>query len=125
MMLMAEGLISVQQEIDAGFLETSIFQDKFAPSSKKRKHDTEMELLSTEKREPSHTKRNSSKQGKKPHILVARVEPEKNPKVLISTVQNGTSECKRAALGNIHLKIAQATQLLEWIMDTSGLNNRA
>ena len=125
MMLMAEGLLSVQQEIEASFLETSIFQDKSVPSSKKRKHDTTMELLSTEKGEPSHTQGDSSKQGVKPHILVARVEPEENPKVLISTGQNGTLECKRAALTNIHLKIAQANQLLEeWIMNTSDLSNK-
>ena len=125
MMLMAEGLLSVQQEIEAGFLETSIFQDKSVPSSKKRKHDTVMELLGTEKGEPSHTQGDSSKQGVKPHILVARVEPEENPKVLISTGQNGTLECKRAALTNIHLKIAQANQLLEeWIMNTSDLSNK-
>ena len=37
MILMSKGLLSVQQEIDVGFLETSILQDKTAPNPKKKK----------------------------------------------------------------------------------------
>lgn len=42
MLLMAEGLLIVQQEMDAGFLETSIFQDKLVPETKKRKYESEL-----------------------------------------------------------------------------------
>ena len=114
MMLMAKGLLSVQQEIEASFLETSIFQDKSIPSSKKRKHDTEMELLGTEKGEPSHTKGNSSKQREKPQILVARMEPAADQTILIST--NGTSQFDSEPLTDILQTLNHTSQLLkDWI----------
>ena len=40
MILMSKGLLSVQQEIDVGFLETSILQDKTAPNPKKKNNGT-------------------------------------------------------------------------------------
>lgn len=42
MLLMAEGLLTVQQEMEAGFLETSIFQDKTIPENKKRKYESDL-----------------------------------------------------------------------------------
>ena len=133
MLLMDEGLLSVQQEIDAGFLETSVLQDKIVPSSKKRKHDTEMELLGTEKGEPSYTKGNSSTQGEKPQVLVAtveptvatmelpvaRMEPPMHQTVLISTSQNGTPQLDKTPLKEILQTLTHTSHLLEkWLTGT-------
>lgn len=60
MLLMAEGLLTVQQEMDAGFLETSIFQDKAVPETKKRKYEVELVQKGQEKGESSLTHQNGT-----------------------------------------------------------------
>ena len=120
-----------KQEIAAGFLETSILQDKSVSISKKRKHDTEMEP------ETAFPKGDSSKEGTSvliaiaepvdtigtsttivPEMGLATMEPEMDVSMLVST--NGTSTFKQAELRDIHHKISQASQLLgNWITETS------
>ena len=107
MLLAAEGFLTVQQELGAGMLIPSQFEEK--TPNKKRKIEDEME----------HTKGNSSTQGEKPQVLVARVEPIVDQTVLISTNQNGTSQLDPKPLEEILHKLTHTSQLLKnWIAHT-------
>ena len=106
-LLLNEGVMSVQQELAAGMLVPSKKLEQ-KPPNKKRK--SEYQLVQTDGA--------SSKQGEQLQILVANIEPAVTTDVLIST--NGTSDFKQASLTEIHHKIAQANQLLEiWITDST------
>ena len=53
------------------------------------------------KHELGHIKGNSSNERESPQILVARVEPAMSKNVLISTMENGTSQFNPAVLRDI------------------------
>lgn len=101
MLLIADGLLSVQQEIEAGILMPSVLEEK--TPNKKQKYEHEVGQI----------KRNSSKEGESSQIIVAIVEPEMCKNVLINTTRNDTSNFKQATLKNIHQKFSQANQLLK------------
>lgn len=75
MLLAFDVFLTVQQEIGADMFIPSQLEEK--TPNKKKKFENEVE----------HTKRNSSKKGEKPQILVAKMEPTADQTVLISTIQ--------------------------------------
>ena len=75
MLLAFDVFLTVQQEIGADMFIPSQLEEK--TPNKKKKFENEVE----------HTKRNSSKKGEKPQILVAKIEPTADQTVLISTIQ--------------------------------------
>jgi hypothetical protein len=108
MWLISDGLLTVQQEIDASILMPSELDER--PNNKKRKLEAEMEL----------TQGNSSKGRETPQIMVANVELESTNKVIVSISTVGTSGPNIATLQDIHKKFTQTCQLLKyWITETS------
>lgn len=114
MLLISEGLLIIQQEIEAGILMPSLLEEK--PLNKKRKYEQKLGQI----------KGNSSKEGESPQILVAKMELAMTKNVLISIEENGASQLDPVTLKDILQKLNHTTQLLEnWITTTSNLSNRA
>ena len=121
MLLIAEGLLTIQQDIEAGILMPRDFIEK--PISKKRKMEQSMEFTPgkpSERKEapqicvamatpaianpkiipiividlgnPLQIRQNPFKEGESLNTLSATMEPKINKNVLISTMDNGTSQ---------------------------------
>ena len=149
MILISEGLLTVQQEIEAGILMPSELIEE--PISKRRKTQPSMELAmggTSKTKEPPqilvaiakpamakpiptpniiidlgnplHVKPDSSKKQEIPKTLSAAKDPTLNKSVLISTVENGTLQPDLAPLSNILQRFRDTTELLEnWISVTT------
>ena len=110
MLLISEGFLTIQQEIEAGILMPSVLEEK--PTNKKRKYDHDLE------------QGNSSKERENPQILVGRMEPIMTKNVLISTMENGTLQFNPTPLRDIWQKLSHASNLLQnWITEASSSVN--